>query len=106
MNTRMLDNSKVARSLICSSGLAVSAILLTGCGPGVAEAPPPDQVEAIPVPPEADYVWVGGYWDWNWGRYVWVGGHYEHPARPHAVWVRSRWERHGDRFVRVEGYWR
>jgi hypothetical protein len=106
MNTRMFGNPRASRALICSAGLALAATLGAGCGRGAVDAPPPDQVEVIPAPPEPDFIWVGGYWDWSWGRYVWVGGHYEHPAHPHDVWVRSRWERRGDRYVRVEGHWR
>jgi WXXGXW repeat (2 copies) len=43
---------------------------------------PPVVVEASPVCPGPDYVWVGGYWSYQPTGYVWVhGGWCHHPAR-------------------------
>ena|ERR1700690_1560077 len=77
-------------------------------GPGVAEqAPPPPQVEVVPVAPDPTYVWVPGYWSIGvGGGWVWIGGHYGVPPRPHAVWVRGYWGRHGRGYVWVGGHWR
>ena len=73
----------------------------------VPEAPPPPVVETVPVaPPEPDYVWVGGYWDWNNTQYVWVPGRYRRPPGPDRVWVppRTYHDAHGNHYV--PGGWR
>jgi len=72
----------------------------------VAQAPPPPQVEIVPVAPGPEYVWMPGYWSWGGGGWVWVGGHHVLRPRPHAVWVRGRWARHGRGYVWIDGRWR
>ncbi|MGA2728737.1 MAG: hypothetical protein ABSE96_13060 [Terracidiphilus sp.] len=68
--------------------------------------PPAPIVEHPGPPPGAGFVWVGGYHRWDGARYIWVPGHYDHPPRPHAVWVQHHWvHRHGG-WVLVEGHWR
>ena len=70
----------------------------------VQTAPPPPVVEVEPVPPGPDYVWIGGFWDWNvpQNRYVWTRGHYEH-SRPNAVWVAPHYDAAAHRFS--HGHW-
>jgi WXXGXW repeat (2 copies) len=70
-------------------------------------APPPSQVEVVPLVPFAGALWIGGYWGWNGGRHVWVPGRWEHPRpgygwRPHA-WVQQngRWHLHAGGWVRM-----
>src|SRR5437867_3748601 len=72
----------------------------------VETAPPPAQVEAVPVAPYQGAVWIEGRWHWNGVRYVWVRGYYERP-RPGWVWVPHRWYR-GPRghWHYVPGHWR
>ena len=71
----------------------------------VAEAPPPPQVEAIPVAPGPEHVWVEGYWVWH-GRWVWETGRWV--IRPHAgaVWERGHWMRHRRGWMWAPGHWR
>ena len=38
-----------------------------------ATAPPPAQVEVVPVCPGPYYYWNPGYWGWN-GGWIWIGG--------------------------------
>ena len=97
-------------------GIALVTALACACalvpvGPSVQgeviieAAPPPTQVEAIPVAPYPGGVWIEGYWHWNGVRYVWYGGHYERP-RPGWVWVAHRWYRGPrGRWHFVRGHW-
>jgi len=73
----------------------------------VTEAPPPPQVEVVPVAPGPEYVWTPGYWTVGvGGRWVWVGGRYAARPHPHAAWVAGHWARHGHGYVWVGGHWR
>ena len=80
----------------------------TTTGPAVAEqAPPPPQVEVVPVAPGPDYVWLPGYWSIGvGGSWVWIGGHYGLPPRPHAIGVGGHWGRRGRDYVWIGGHWR
>lgn len=68
------------------------------------EAPPPPQVEVVPVAPGPDYYWMPGYWNWN-GGWVWIGGNWVIRPWHGAVWVGGGWARHGRRYVWVGGHW-
>ena len=47
------------------------------------QAPPPQQVEVVPVAPGPEYVWMPGYWSVGvGGGWVWIGGRYAIPPRP------------------------
>ncbi len=110
----------IARPL--SLTLAAAALLLGGCvitpaspyyrggpyesevGP-VIEAPPPQaQYEVIPAMPGAGYVWLGGYWSWQFGRHVWVGGRWAYPPAGYG-WVPGRWGRESRGWRWHGGYW-
>lgn len=41
--------------------------------------PPPPRVEYRTVSPSADYLWIGGGWDWNGRRYDWRPGRWDPP---------------------------
>jgi hypothetical protein len=69
----------------------------------VQAAPPPPQVEVAPAP-RADYVWVGGHWDWTGARYVWLPGHYERQVR-NARWVPAHYEQRGPVWYYIRGHW-
>lgn len=105
-------------ALRCKSLLAAGLIVgfsLSGCvvapdqrhyADGVVMvAPPAPQVEVIGPPPQAGYVWIGGYWNWVGGRHVWVGGHWD-PGRPGYHWVAHEWVREGDGWRLKPGHWR
>src|ERR1700733_3481497 len=57
-------------------------------------APPPLQVEVVPVAPDPTFIWIGGSWEWR-GRWVWAGGHWGARPHPGAVWVRGGWVHRG-----------
>jgi WXXGXW repeat (2 copies) len=67
-------------------------------------APPPMQVEVVPVAPFVGAVWVGGYWGWNAGRHYWTPGHYVRPVPGHRF-VPHRWDRAGGRWAFRGGFW-
>ena len=94
----------------------LAAAPLNGCvaegGPGaveaggveVAEQPPAEQVEVVPIAPSRNHFWVRGHWTWA-GRWVWVPGHYE-THRVGYAWVPGHWARRAYRWVWVAGHWR
>jgi hypothetical protein len=73
-----------------------------------ADFAPPVQaaIETQPPQPDAEHVWVPGYWWWSrpLARYVWVGGAWRRPPTD-QVWVAGSWAPHGPRFVWTPGYW-
>lgn len=92
------------RTLIGASSVLVASVLIGGCAVVPAPvpvalaaddvyapaAPPPPQVEVIPVAPFVGAVWVGGYWNWVGGRHVWVPGRYVRP-NPGYRWQPHHW---------------
>ncbi len=74
-------------------------------GTVVGQAPPPQQVEVVPVAPGPDYVWAPGYWTWN-GTWVWIGGGWVIRPHPGAVWIGGHWGRRGRGYVWIGGGWR
>jgi hypothetical protein len=67
-------------------------------------APPPVQVEVIPLLPFVGAVWVHGFWGWNSGRHQWRPGHYVRPVVGHRF-VPHRWENSGGRWAQRGGHW-
>ena len=96
-------------------GIAVASLSLSAClvehHPANAEeiaegeAPPPDQVEVIPVSPGPEYVWVRGHWGWRGAHYVWIGGRWGVPPRAHAAWVPGHWRHGRHHYYWVDGHW-
>jgi len=66
--------------------------------------PPPVPSENIPQPPDNDYIWVKGAWEWHGGRWVWVPGHWEQP-HPGQMYAPSHWEHTQNGYVWVPGHW-
>ena len=56
-------------------------------------APPPPNVEVVPVMPYPGAVWINGYWGWNGSR------------RPGYRWEPHRWENRGGRWHLHAGAW-
>lgn len=74
-------------------------------GPTVEVAPPPPQVEVIPVAPGPAYVWIGGFWRWQVNRHVWIGGRWALPPRGGYRWAPGGWDRHGRGWRWRDGHW-
>ena len=109
------------KALMIVASTVIGLVVTTGCYVGVrgggggvgaefeVDAPPPAlQEEVVLAQPGPEYVWIGGFWDWDVGRrtYAWRGGHWDRPPHPRAVWVPSHYERRGDRHYYRRGHWR
>lgn len=90
--------------------LVVMAALASGCGsssrPGPTVAPqpteafvpvpfppPPGRVEFVPRSPRPEALWIGGEWDFRFGRWAWTHGRWETPpagARVYTPWSLRR----------------
>lgn len=108
------------KALAIAAGVLTGLLLTTtGCYVGVrggpvgaefeVDAPPPVVHEEVVVArPGPEYVWIGGYWDWEVSRrsYVWREGRWERPPHARAVWVPAHYERRGNRHYFRRGHWR
>jgi|SRR5689334_17041152 hypothetical protein len=99
------------KKFLIAAGLAATAFaapamaqLSVNIGIGAPMAPPAPVYEAAPPPPAVGYVWVPGYWGWNYDRYVWVRGRYV-VGRPGYAWVPDRWDHRGERWHHEQGHW-
>ena len=102
MKTRATN---VAKSILIAAVLPFYAGCVVPEEEVDAPAPPPDQVEVVPLSPDPGYIWVGGSWEWN-NRWTWEQGHWAPPPHPGAVWVRGSWSgAHGHR-VWTHSHWR
>lgn len=52
--------------------------------------PPSPQVEATPMTPGPDYIWVPGWWSWNGGSWIWINGYWRYPHVAGRVWFGGR----------------
>ena len=71
----------------------------------VAQEPPTPIVEAIPLSPGADFVWISGSWTWQ-NRWVWTSGYYSHRPFGHADWVPGYWSHQHNGWAWERGHWR
>ena len=70
----------------------------------VGVAPPPEQVEVIPVAPRGDVIWLRGHWNWNGQQWIWVRGRYVGRRRGWR-WVPAHYEQRGGAWVYVAPHW-
>src|SRR5690242_1630686 len=70
------------------------------------QAPPPAQVEVVPVAPGPDYYWVPGYWYWRANGWVWWGGRWTIRPWHGAIWVHGGWARGRGGWRWHGGHWR
>jgi len=105
---------KVAMAILgFAVGLAAIGCYVSAAGPGygaefeVEGPPPPAQEEVVVATPGPDYVWIGGYWDWDVGvrHYVWRAGRWDHPPHPEARWVAPHYEFRGGHHYYHPGHW-
>ena len=68
-------------------------------------APPHVRIETRSVAPGPDYVWVGGFWDWQGDQWIWVPGRWDRPAERDVIWVSPRYEREEDGWRYEPGHW-
>ena len=67
-------------------------------------APPPIAVYAQPLCPGPGYIWVPGYWAYDYG-YYWVPGEWVFPPRVGFLWTPGYWGYSGGSYVFNDGYW-
>ena len=101
--------------LALAVGLATLGCYVRAAGPGYAvegeyevEGPPPAvQEEVVLASPGPDYVWIGGYYDWDLGvrHFVWRPGRWERPPHAEAHWVAPRYEERNGRHYYHRGHW-
>jgi len=69
--------------------------------------PPPLPIYEQPFCPGEGYLWVPGYWayDYDFNDYYWVPGTWVLAPEPGLLWTPGYWAWGGDRFFFHEGYW-
>ena len=94
----------IAFLLLAASGTAFAQIRI---GVAVNIAPPPLPVYEQPVCPGADYIWVPGYWAYNYDvdDYYWVPGTWVLAPEAGYLWTPGYWGWGGDGYVFYQGYW-
>jgi hypothetical protein len=112
-------SAKAIKVLVLGLSLA-AALAAAGCyvraaaGPGYYDAdlevegpPPPAQNEVVVETPGPDFVWIGGYWDWDPGvrHYAWHAGRWERPPEREAHWVAPRYQFRGGKHYYARGHW-
>jgi len=110
----------MSRIACVAAALALAGCYVHAAGPGYgAEAgvggdyyevegpPPPVQEETVVASPGPDYVWIGGYYDWDVSarNYAWRSGRWERPPDRDAHWVAPRHEMRNGRHYYTRGRW-
>jgi hypothetical protein len=69
--------------------------------------PPPLPVYEQPLCPGEDYIWVPGYWayDYDYSDYYWVPGTWVLAPEPGYFWTPGYWGWENEAFIFHEGYW-
>jgi hypothetical protein len=99
---------KCVKRYICIGGVAVVALLFSGCFPGYISSEPTYTETSRPSTPSDVHVWVEGNWEWNRSNQTYVhrdghwskphhsrkfiAGHWTSSERGHR-WVNGHWER-------------
>ena len=104
---RSMRRATAAVALLALS-LAGACVVEAGFAPPVGVAvsgPPPEPMgEARPMPPDAQAVWIAGYWHWSGMQYTWIPGHWVR-APPGASWHPPRYSiREGTYFYEPGGW--
>jgi len=57
--------------------------------------------------PGPNYVWIDGYWTWDYGyrEYVWVPGHWELTPYTGAYWIPGYWDYYGGGYRWIDAGW-
>lgn len=87
--------------------LSLSAASFAQVGIAITIAPPALPVYAQPVCPGVGYIWVPGYWayDYSYGGYYWVPGTWVLAPQVGYLWTPPWWVWSGAAFIFHAGYW-
>ena len=92
--------------------LLFAVVMLTGASfaqvrIAIRFGPPPLPVYEQPVCPGEDYIWVPGYWayDYDYSDYYWVPGTWVLAPEPGYFWTPGYWGWENEAFLFHEGYW-
>jgi hypothetical protein len=87
--------------------LAMSASAFGQVSIAIRIGPPAIPVYEQPPCPSEGYLWVPGYWAYNYdyNDYYWVPGTWVLAPQPGYLWTPGYWGWGGDRFIFHEGYW-
>jgi hypothetical protein len=92
-------------TVLFGSGCVVEAgFSTTPAGVAVSGPPPAPMPEPRPQPPDAQAVWVAGYWHWTGMQYAWIPGHWE-KAPPGAAWHAPRYSIRDGTYFYEPGGW-
>ncbi len=94
-------NLQVRHPLGGTAAAAIAAPVLT-----VSVAPPDALQETRPPSPDADSLWVGGFWQWNNRQFTWTAGRWESKPVDAEAWEAPQWERAGPGYRFRPGRWR
>jgi YXWGXW repeat-containing protein len=67
--------------------------------------PPSPRYERRAPRPGANYVWVGGFWNWDNRNWRWVPGRWETRVAPEAYWIPARYIRTHRGYIYEPGHW-
>jgi WXXGXW repeat (2 copies) len=87
-----------------ASGCVVEAGVSASTGVAVTGPPPQPMRETRPPPPDAQAVWIAGYWHWSGMQYTWIPGHWEN-APPGASWRAPRYSIREGTYFYEPGSW-
>lgn len=113
--SKVIQKHLLAKLALASLCLA-AGFMIGGCyvGPASAELgfevdgpPPPLQDEVVITQPGPEFLWIGGFWDWDAGarHYVWKAGRWERPPRAGATWIAPHYEMRANRHYYQHGHW-
>jgi hypothetical protein len=91
-------------AMVGMEGCVVEAGVSATTGVAVTGPPPEPMREARPEPPDAQAVWVAGYWHWSGMQYTWIPGHWEN-APPGASWRAPRYSLRDGTYFYEPGSW-
>jgi len=67
--------------------------------------PPHLRHEVRGVRPGHEYVWIGGFWDWQGADWVWIPGRWARPEGEHVRWVHPRYVHEYGSYRYEPGHW-
>ena len=104
MRAGLLSTLIVATFAICATACVVNEPESPPRGVVVSGPPPAPVHEDRPAPPNAQSVWIAGYWHWTGMQYSWIPGHWD-AAPPGTVWAAPQYTSRDGKFFYESGRW-